>query len=802
MQYQRMAAALAACLMLCGCQQSGTPEHSSTAGDNQNTEITQENSEVTPMVSGALTTTARSEKIEYPENLGGFSGMKTYADGFVCFGGNADGGISMYQFGADFRSHTETPLVTPAAHDGDYYQGGLFAFGENAIYGIAKMENHSNMEPYREEMGEDFDWDAWHSAWETEYLLCTYAMDGTLTSAVPVEGLEDFQDQFGEVRLTDLYWDGQGLWLCIYSGVILRFSLDGTYEETYRYPLTEELMQFRILPDRDGIPVLCAVEITTAPEGYVVYRTSLSEFRPETGEVAAPFYTTDSGSTSYMNGIYPGGCGEYRMFVAKSDGLYGILDDSTEEMVIDWNASNLSNMPVIPLADGTFIGAEYKPESTRVLHLTRKYESEIEEKKEITLGVLGSYGISDFVRDYNASHEDHQIDIVVYENSDGTSFGEKDSANDALDKFKLDIISGNAPDIVLMYDGHEDMRQMAKRGAFLDLNRFMETDPAVNRDTVLPNILSAVEAEDGGVYFLPPEFEVATIAVKQRLMDKENWTVQDMIDLYADATADQYKWTSKSETLEMLLYGTDFIDEEKGSCHFDSPEFLQILEFCNRYPDEIVLPEKDYEDPAVMEIHDQFYADMSNRYRFDEDYLYHFTMGGRSRAVVCDYSYARYSYLGEEFTFAGYPSENGKGGKLNLYAEFAISGSCDEPELAWKILSSFMQAEFDTTNRGYPVIESEFEAVLDEQMYVLNYFGITDEPFVGEGDSKVYPLNAEERERVEAYLRTCDTVLSQNPAVQAIVMEEAEMYFSGDQTAEAVAERIQSRAEILVSEQS
>ncbi len=798
MKIRKTAALLACSLLLCGCQQETAPvESGSTSGTMAET-----NESESSVPSGELTTTVRMAQIEYPDILHGFGDMMPFGEGFVCFGENTDHGQSMYQFSADFTTHTETRMVTPASHDGYYYQGGLFAAAEDCMYGLAVMENHSNMEPYREEMGEDYDWEAWHSAWESEYLLCTYAKDGTLTSAVPVEGLEDYQDQFGYMRLDDLYWDGQNLWLCVHSGAILRFSLDGTYEETYRHPLAGELMEFRIHHDRDGKPVLCVVEITTAPEGYVVYRMQLSDFDPETGQPGTPFYTVDNDSSGYMSHMSSGGYGAYRMFVPRTDGLYGILDDGTDEMVIDWNASSLSNMPVMPLADGTFLASESKPESIRMLHLTRKYESEMTEKKEITLGVLGSYGISEFVRDYNAQQTDHRIDIVVYENSDGTSFGEKEGANDALDRFKLDIISGNAPDIVLMYDGHEDMRQLAERGAFLDLNTFMETDPAVNRETVLPNILAAVEAENGGVYFLPPEFEVATIAVKQRHMDKENWTVLDMINLYADATADQYKWTSKTETLEMLLYGTDFIDEENGTCCFTSPEFLQILEFCNRYPDEIVLPEKDYEDPAVMEIHDKYYSDLHNRYKRDEDYLYAFTMGGRSRAVVCDYSYARYSYLGEEFTFAGYPSENGKGGKLNLYAEFAISGSCDEPELAWQILSSFMQTESDTTNRGYPVIESEFEAVLDEQMYVLDYFGITDKPYDGQGDEKVYPLNAEERERVEAYLRTCDTVLSQNPDVKDIVMEEAGMYFAGDQSAEAAAERIQSRAEIFVSEQS
>ncbi|MBR6617908.1 MAG: hypothetical protein IKL00_08590 [Oscillospiraceae bacterium] len=87
-------------------------------------------------------------------------------------------------------------------------------------------------------------------------------------------------------------------------------------------------------------------------------------------------------------------------------------------------------------------------------------------------------------------------------------------------------------------------------------------------------------------------------------------------------------------------------------------------------------------------------------------------------------------------------------------------------------------------------------------MYIMDFEGRSDAEYYDNMGWKIYPLTQEERDNLEDYIRSCDTVMTMNENVVNIVLEEAEMYFAGDLSAEDAAKRIQSRTEILVSEQN
>ncbi|MBR4101696.1 MAG: extracellular solute-binding protein [Oscillospiraceae bacterium] len=799
------AAVTALCLLLCGCQNPQKPEDSTVQQENAATEA---DGSVTSVSKGALTTKAQKQDFPFPDGLNFLFDFKRTADGMACLGSGMES-VFLCKFNADFSSPTTSKLVTPASYDGYYCAGVRYVIGEDQIYSIAIMENHSNMEPYRVGM-EDYDWDTYNATWESDYFLCTNAMDGTLTSAVPIEKLENYLQSDGNSQINQLCIGDGVLWLTMMDGRILKIALDGTLEEAYVPELqgNEHIQRAGILFDRDGKSVYTQYRIDTVPgDGHTITKILLSEFDRKTGAVSEPFCTVvedpDVGFTPMINS---GGQGDYRMFVSRSDALYGIKDDGTLEEVINWEASDLTVLQdIVPLEDGTFLGTSYE-NGIKIYRLTRQYESEQTEELTITIGVLGSgEDISDFVRKFNQTNENIRVKIVSYENSDGTYYGEPNGANDALQNFKLDIISDNAPDIIYMRDtirgkdSHETIMQLGKRGAFLDLYDFMEEDAEINRSTLVPNVVEAAEAENGALYAIPQEFSISTMAVKSRLFDRENWTVDDMIDLYADATENQYKWLSQNDALQMLLYGTDFTDEEKGTCSFNSPEFIEMLEFCRNYPVKVDEPEKNYDDPDAMAKLDKFLYDQSMKYLRDEDYLCPLTLGRGDSYAAGGYSYAKYGDMGEEITLVGYPSNNGEGGKIVPCAEIAISSACKDTAAAWQVVKAFLYPE---NYNGYSIVETKFETQLDDEMYIMDFEGRSDAEYYDNQGWKIYPLTQEERDDLEDYIRSCDTVMTMNENVVNIVLEEAEMYFAGDLSAEDAAKRIQSRTEILVSEQN
>ncbi|MBR3631157.1 MAG: hypothetical protein IKN55_11905, partial [Oscillospiraceae bacterium] len=294
--------------------------------------------------------------------------------------------------------------------------------------------------------------------------------------------------------------------------------------------------------------------------------------------------------------------------------------------------------------------------------------------------------------------------------------------------------------------------------------------------------------------------------VKEKFSVPENWTMDDMIALYEGADEMHYYWNTKEEMLQMLLYGTDFTDEMAGSCHFDSPEYIKMLEFCNRFPENSTCPEKDYEDPVKMEQFDKWINDSFNSFKNDQNYLKPLDMAANTGGMASAFSYAK-GELGEPFVMAGYPSDNKQGGKITVSCEIGILSSCKDQAAAWEMLRYYMQ-QFAVSNYsdGYSIFEAQFREQMDDEMYIMDYDQngnrIRSDLEYYDDDCRVYPLTQAERDALEQYIRGLSTYMLLDPHVETIAREEAGKYFAGDCSAEDAAKATQSRALLMLSEQS
>lgn len=799
MKYKRIYAALLACsVLLCGCKQHteiAVPPETTAIIEGQQHQTTTETQTPSP-----LSAVVRSEHFPKPEGLNWISQFQKSDGGIICFGSETGSmNTHLLRYTEDLSDYTDTIIVRQAPYDGYYHAGCIYALHEGKLYGLTVMENHSNLPPYEEGM-EDYDWDTYNATWESDYYLCTYAEDGTIISATPIEGLEDYRRN-GYDMFSSLYVDEHGAYIVLVDGRILRVAQDGTFDVLDPPRIDAEIldgMGGRIFRDANG-RIVCKQNFYCSKNANSYEMMQLTEFDTKTGTFSEPFFSVELSGEMSSAWVEPG-FGEYPLIVSGDEQVIGIKADGTEETLIDWRASDLMNMNVFPLEDGTFLGSGYDEEGSQILcRLTRKTIAEVEavEEEVLTLGILYSESaMSDFVRTFNQEHDGMKVNIVSYADEEGYW---------DLDKFKMDIISGDAPDIIITHENHEAVRQLGKRGAFLDLNPFLQTTPDMNPEIILPNILEAMTAENGAVYSLPNGFAVATAAVKTKFCDKEHWTVDDLMALYDGATTDQLKWHSQDDMLRILLYGTDFTDEESGKCSFDSPEFKQILELCGRFTVEVPEPPKDYDDPDATAKFEKYHYDSFMRYQRDEDLMYGFGLSGRQNTAAGGYSYARYGTLADDMTLVGYPSDNGEGGRIQFMSEISISSACEHPDLAWEFVKYYLLAEdgYGTFSYGYSILEERFEEQLDDEMYIKNFEDVrSDLEYYEDDGMKIYPLTQEERDYVEAYIRSCETVLSMSEEIINIVSEEAEMYFAGDISVDEAARRIQSRAEIYISEQS
>ena len=411
--------------------------------------------------------------------------------------------------------------------------------------------------------------------------------------------------------------------------------------------------------------------------------------------------------------------------------------------------------------------------------------------------------------DFNRGRKDYNAKLKSYD-----SYNDEDDYEDkgAIEQLKRDVITGDGPDILITSD-RSLIELLADKGVFADLNEFMEKDPEVNRDTLLPNVLKALESSDGSLYALTPEFCVETMVLKSKFGQKENWTMDDMIDLFdsAPASADHlYDYHERRFIFEHMLAGMDsLVDYEDAECRFDSDDFVRMLEFVKKFPEKRETPDKLNEPEGFQ----NYYADRATWLANDRTYIMPVELGYDG-----DLRWTRDVEAKEDITLVGYPSENGKGGKIAPKGYFAILSTCSDKEGAWEFVRTYLSKDFQGRQeheelpmyqlkniRCYSPRKDIFKEQMDDTMVVYNFDQEKEMYVPGDrDDDRGYrAFTQAERDDLERYILSCDTLAgAYDSDVKSICLEEAAVFFAGDCSAQQAADYIQNRCSILVSEQS
>ena len=126
----------------------------------------------------------------------------------------------------------------------------------------------------------------------------------------------------------------------------------------------------------------------------------------------------------------------------------------------------------------------------------------VDTKEKVTLGVmLLSAATEDLVTGFNRFSDDCRIEVVTY--AKGGDYEQE------AEQFQLDLVSGEAPDILEVGGGINDSLYAGK-GAFADLYSFMENDSSFDRSELQENVLEACET-DGHLYSLGYAFQLYSI---------------------------------------------------------------------------------------------------------------------------------------------------------------------------------------------------------------------------------------------------------------------------------------------------
>lgn len=619
-----------------------------------------------------------------------------------------------------------------------------------------------------------------------EYYLVKMSMSGEevfsiLINEIPeLKKLEEEQGWFGAygMFLTD---DSVYISCC---GIYTRFDKDGNFRKVMGAVGEEsDFNDASFIPLADGRVAALLYEESGA---------SIALADMENGSIGEKHTLTGAFSYSFYPGI------GYDLFITDTYGMYGynIGDEDTTPLLnfVDSDMAFWGLGNVLAINEKEFF-ASYDDMDTGESHLAKFVKvdpADVKEKKIITLAMAYTdWGVRSQVIKFNKADDEYRITIQDY----SSMYATEEDYNAGITRLNADIVSGKVPDILLL-DESMPVESYMNKGLFEDLNPYIEKDSELDINNFMPNIIEAF-SQNGKLYIMVPNFSIRTLVAKTSEVGPERgWTVQEAMALW-DSKPEGTEFLNGSTQAEMLdscmrMASSQFIDPKTGKCSFDSEEFIQMLEFINRFP---------------KELGDDYYSD---------EYWENYDSQWREGKVLTSYSYigdfrsynmTKKATFGEDITLIGFPSSDGDGSVLVPGNQFAMSSKSKNKEGAWKFMRTFITEEYQSEIYGFTLSITQLKEQAKKAMekpYFEDENGNREEyddiSYIGGVEVVIDPMTQQEADELLNLLYSFRQISRYDEALDQIISEEAAAYFAGQKSAKDVAGIIQSRAQIYVNE--
>lgn len=461
------------------------------------------------------------------------------------------------------------------------------------------------------------------------------------------------------------------------------------------------------------------------------------------------------------------------------------INTKEKEEYLSWLDCNIASSSVdtfAVLSDGriaAYIQNWYSSDNQNEIALIKEVDAD-EAANTVRLTLASLWTGSDLeekVIAFNKSQDEYHISIKSFADGDM-------DYEDAVNSFTTAVTSNSGIDLVL-FENYSQAVNFASKGLNIDLYELIESDADLSKDDFLPNILQACEY-DGKLAFLPQGFSLQTVIGKADDVGTEpGWTLEEMKELLASKPegTQLFQGMDRATALSALmnLGCNDFINWEDASCNFDSEEFIDVLEFAAMFPEEFEWTE-DMEDSSVLMNQGKVLLDTYYLNDFEQVQIYRTVFGG-------------------DTTFIGYPNAaQSNGAMLGLNNIVGISNNCKDKDGAWKFVRTLF---LPTDNKeegsyGFSARKDDFEAFCENATKEKDY---SHSWGWGNFEIEVQPATQKDVDQVKELVYNTTAV---NGAVSEditnIINEEAAAYFSGQKSAQDVADIIQSRMQVYLSE--
>lgn len=491
----------------------------------------------------------------------------------------------------------------------------------------------------------------------------------------------------------------------------------------------------------------------------------------------------------------------YEFYYKGGFGVYG-YDQSNDnwKKILDARCSLLTTQDVegiIIEEQGQFLGlmsTSSNGEEGTVIELYSKMNAEEEDDKKII--TVATYNVQDplrrVAREFNKTHNDCKIEIILYEDEDHTKLGQ-------------DIAMGKIPDVFDPFEAGMSMEQLIEKGILEDLTPYYEKDDVICIEDIYPSVWETMKNE-GKVYITVPYFSLWSAASRKGdVGDRTGWTLAEIREILSEKGQGAFAFDSldKAMILSNVLLGNlnDYIDWGTGECSFDSQEFREILEFCNEgiLTDQMTEAEylemideigrKQREGKVLMEVEQSVSLESIQMARclFDSD-----------------------------ITYIGLPQSDRQGSYMTFEEQYGIYSGSELKEEAWEFIRMTMSEEYQTNVKllkftMFPTRKDCLEWNIQTKMATEPYedrYGnwiepVDTETWVTDYGTKVKtgPASQEDVDVLMDLINRTNKQVSMDDEATTIVFEEATKYFYGDMSLDKTVQIIQKRVETYVNEQ-
>lgn len=521
--------------------------------------------------------------------------------------------------------------------------------------------------------------------------------------------------------------------------------------------------------------------------------------------------------------------GEDGIYCSTEEGVTKVdLLKNEEETILEWNWTDVNYMDNYG-ENSISVISEDKILLTRMVYeetstygktmpttklfmnvLTREDKNPHAGKRILQIGTLGyvTPAFYDQVITYNLAPE-HDARIQMRFFNDDIDYGDDymKSVGELSDTIYLEMLSGDGPDILMNFSS---LCQFNTDDVLVDLNTFVDGEKGFNRADYFDNILNAFETSEK-LYHIPVCINIdGYVGNKDLIGERTGWTYEEF-DQIASSIPQNVSMTDEMEYMDflqtlLLVSAPYYVDYGTKDVKFDSPEFKKALEISKKYGVEHltgsdVMNHLEMWSDSMMPSEDEADPFKEGLQALRRTYIY----GIRNYVT-------EYQALKNKTVFVGIPSPNGTGMTAAPSLTFAISAASKCKDEAWDFIRFFFeedqQTQFSLDQYSIPLNRKALDAKIDDD---IKYYEEEREFFEelrkedpeyakNFPDEYFYEITPEMKADFIKLVESVSVSENTDPAIMAIINEDAAPYFAGQKSVDDVAKLIQNRAKTKISE--